>query len=127
MASQTNAIPFTVNGVAIGPTVTDASRITQATKPNIVGDGFGDFGDRGSATGIAPSPVAPSADFAFTVSGSSINFNQSGAVTESITVTCTAGTGSVTVEELTRPSQIAVAVGTTSKTSYSINLSLIHI
>ena len=122
MASQTNPIPFTVNGVALtGSTNTDAARILLASKPAIVGDGFGDFGDRGSATGIAPSPIAPSADFAFTVSGSAINFNQNGTVTQNITVTCTAGTGSVTVEELTRPSQIAVAVGTTSKTSYSIN------
>lgn len=121
MASQTNAIPFTVDGVALGPTLTDAARILLATKPAIVGDGFGDFGDRGSATGIAPSPVAPSADFAFTVSGGAINFNQSGAVTQSITVACQFGSGSVTVEELTRPSQIAVAVSTSSKTSYSIN------
>jgi len=125
MANQTNPIPFTVGGVALtGSANSDSARILLASKPSIVGDGFGDFGNRGSATGIAPSPEAPSAGFAFTVSGGAVNFNGSdNPVTTSFTVACSAGSGSITVEELTRPSQIAVAVTTSApdKTSYSIN------
>ena len=131
MDIATNPIPFNVDGVALsGVANSDSARSLLATKARIVGDGFGDFGDRGTLSGVAPTPAPPTADFAYTVtpnfgSAGAMNFNSStasGALSYSWTVTCTAGSGSVTIRELTRPSNIAVAVGSgAGDISYRLN------
>ena len=113
--ASTNPIQFTVDGVALsGSANTDSARSLLPSKNNIQGDGVGDFGDRGSLTGNQQQPSPPSDTFAFTVTpATGMNFNvaeEQGVVNFSYTITCTAGTGSVTVQELTRPSNIPVRV-----------------
>jgi hypothetical protein len=112
---STNPIPFKVDGVNLsGSQNTDAARTKLATKNAISGDGVGNFGDRGSVSGNPPAPTPPSAAFAFTVTpATGMNFNVStsyGVMEFTYTISCTAGTGSVTIQELTRPSTIPVAV-----------------
>ena len=83
MDIATNPIPFNVDGVALsGVANSDSARSLLATKARIVGDGFGDFGDRGTLSGVAPTPAPPTADFAYTVtpnfgSAGAMNFNSS--------------------------------------------------
>lgn len=113
--ASTSPIPFTVDGVALtGSVNSDAARSLLATKNSIQGDGVGYYGDRGSLTGNQQQPSPPSATFAFTVTpATGMNFNvaeEQGVVNFSYTITCTAGSGSVTVQELTRPSNIPVRV-----------------
>ena len=113
--ASTSPIPFTVDGVALtGSANSDAARSLLATKNSIQGDGVGYYGDRGSLTGNQQQPSPPSATFAFTVTpATGMNFNvaeEQGVVNFSYTITCTAGSGSVTVQELTRPSNIPVRV-----------------
>lgn len=113
--ASTDPIPFTTDGVALsGSANTDSARALLPTKDNIQGDGVGDFGDRGSISGNQQQPSPPSDTFAFTVTpATGMNFNVAtsyGAVSFTYTITCTAGSGSVTIQELTRPSNIPVSV-----------------
>ena len=112
---STNPPGFTVNGVALsGAENTDAVRSTQSSKAFINGDGVGDFGNRGTTQQAQDPPATPSATFAFTVTPSAgMNFNNpfsQGEVTFNYTITCTAGSGSVTIQETSRPSLIPVGV-----------------
>ena len=113
--ASTNPIPFTVDGVALSGTInSDAQRSLTNSKAQIQGDGVGDFGDRGSLTGNQQQPSPPSDTFAFTVTpATGMNFNTGisyGAISFTYTITCTSGSGNVTIQELSRPSVIPVAV-----------------
>ena len=113
--ASTNPIPFTVDGVALtGSANSDAARSLLISKPQIQGDGVGDFGDRGSLTGNQQQPSPPTDTFEFTVTpATGMNFNTGisyGAVGFTYTITCTSGSGSVTIQELSRPSVIPVSV-----------------
>ena len=112
---STNPIVFTVNGAALtGSGNSDSARALLASKPRIAGDGVGFFGDRGITGGDAGGAAPGSSDFAFTVTpATGINFNHPlsyGTVTATYTISCTAGTGSVTIQEQTRPSVIPVGI-----------------
>ena len=126
-AADNNAFPpgFTVNGSPIAniPQNYESERVKTANKEFISGDGVGDFGDRGTPASSSPQdPAPPSATFAFTVTPTSgMNFIHSmsqGEVTFNYTITCTAGTGQVTIQELSRPSQIPVGVDDSYSTGY---------
>ena len=117
---------FTVNGQPIPNIQTnwESYRTTIQNKAFISGDGVGDFGNRGTPVSQTPpsSPSPPSESFAFTVTpASGMNFNvpiSQGMVTFNFTVTCTAGSGSFTAQETSRPTIIPVAVDNSFSTGF---------
>ena len=117
---------FTVNGQPIPNIQTnwESYRTTIQNKAFISGDGVGDFGNRGTPVSQTPpsSPSPPSESFAFTVTpASGMNFNvpiSQGMVTFNFTVTCTAGSGSFTAQETSRPTVIPVAVDNSFSTGF---------
>lgn len=99
---------------ALGSTDTDAARSLLQVKPFLAGNGNGPFHDRGTNISIPDVPTPPSATFAFTVTpATGMNFNipeSYGHLEFQYTISCTAGSGNVTVRELSRPSAIPVRV-----------------
>jgi len=102
----------------LGSTQTDAQRSLLPTKPFLAGNGNGPFHDRGTTVVSNPTPIPPSATFAFTVTpATGMNFNVLGSygkVTFYYTIACTAGTGTVQATSLSKPSAIDVSVGSNS-------------
>lgn len=117
---------FTVNGQPIPNIETnwESYRTTIQSKSFISGDGVGDFGNRGTPLSQTPpsQPSPPSENFAFTVTpAGGMNFNvpsSQGMVTFNFTVTCTAGSGSFTAQETSRPTVIPVAVDNSFSTGF---------
>jgi len=102
----------------LGSTQSDAQRTLLATKPFLAGNGNGPFHDRGTTVSVPATPAPPSASFVFTVTPSTgMNFNvltSYGKVTFYYTIACTAGSGTVQVTSLVKPSAIDVSVDNNS-------------
>jgi hypothetical protein len=103
---------------SLGSTQSDAQRTLLATKPFLAGNGNGPFHDRGTTVSVPATPAPPSASFVFTVTPSTgMNFNvlsSYGKVTFYYTIACTAGSGTVQVTSLVKPSAIDVSVDNNS-------------